>query len=88
MNSTKTEVTKLQLMTDIRSVIGTVLLVFAVFLLICAVTVGTNPDELLKTGGINANLWAGLGLGIVGVVMWVWALLSPDGGKSPDVLDE
>lgn len=88
MNSTKTEVTKLQLMTDIRSVIGTVLLIFGVFLLICAAAVGTDPAQLAKTGGVNANLWAGLGLAIVGAVMWIWALVSPDGGKSPDVLEE
>jgi hypothetical protein len=64
------------------------LLIFAVFLLICAVAIGGDPAQLEKAGGVNANLWSGLGLGVVGVVMLVWTFLSPDEDKSPDVLEE
>ena len=36
-----------------------------------------GDQELDKTGDINANLWAGLGLLVVGVAFLAWARIRP-----------
>lgn len=61
---------------DIRVVIGAVLGIIGIFLLICS-TFLNGPDEMAKTGGVNANLWSGLGLLTVTVLMGLWWLVSP-----------
>lgn len=72
---------------DIRVVIGSVLGIIGVFLLVCSAFT-TSAEELAKSGGVHANLWAGLALLLVAVAMWGWAFAVPEGGKSPDVIDE
>lgn len=44
--------------------------------------VATGSDQLAKTGGINGNLWSGLGLLIVAVVIGIWWKVNPAGGAS------
>lgn len=59
---------------DIRNIIGGLLATYGVIL----VVVGLFGDaETDKTGGVNANLWAGLGLLVVGGVFLTWARLRP-----------
>lgn len=59
---------------DIRNVIGSLLALYGVILL----AMGLFGDTAsAKTGGINANLWAGLGLLIVGGSFLTWARLKP-----------
>ncbi len=65
--------------TDIRSIIGGVLGTIALYLLICSAFL-TGPEEMAKTGGVNANLWAGLGLLLVSVGMIGWQLVRPEQG--------
>ncbi|MDO4613830.1 MAG: hypothetical protein Q4B10_07185 [Actinomycetaceae bacterium] len=72
---------------DIRVIIGSVLGIIGIFLLACSLFT-TTEAELAKSGGIHANLWSGLALVVVAAIMWVWALVSPEGGKSPDALDD
>ncbi|MBD3689132.1 hypothetical protein H8R18_06235 [Nanchangia anserum] len=72
---------------DIRVVIGSVLGIIGIFLLVCSFFT-TSAEELAKSGGIHANLWAGLALLVVAIVMWAWAFVAPDGGKSTDSVDE
>ena len=48
-------------LTDIRFIIASALGLIGIFLLICAAFAG-NPDEMAKTGDINANLIAGIAL--------------------------
>ena len=69
-------------LTDIRIIIGAALGLIGVFLLIIAL-VATGPEQLAKTGGINGNLWSGLGLVVVSLVMIIWWKLNPSGGASP-----
>ncbi len=59
---------------DIRNIIGLLLLVYGVVL----TAMGLFGDkELDKTGGVNANLWAGLALLVAGAVFAIWARARP-----------
>lgn len=62
---------------DIRVVIGCVLGIIGIFLLLCAF-LNDTAEQLAKSGGVNANLWAGAALLIVALGMWIWALLRPE----------
>jgi hypothetical protein len=59
---------------DIRNIIGLLMTIYGVIL----VVMGLFADpELEKTGGINANLWAGLALLVLGLGFIAWARLRP-----------
>ena len=62
---------------DLRRIIGGVFLVWGVLLIILGLT--DSEAEANKAAGININLWAGIGLLIVGIVFIVWALTRPLG---------
>ncbi|MDO5746442.1 MAG: hypothetical protein Q4P66_02105 [Actinomycetaceae bacterium] len=81
MKSSQTS--KYHYLSDIRTVIGTVLIIFGVYLLFCGMF-ANGPEEMAKTGGINANMYSGLALFLAGLIMWIWAYFAPDGGKSPE----
>jgi hypothetical protein len=59
---------------DIRNIIGGLLGVYGVILLLMAIFGDTETD---KTGGWNANLWAGIAMVVVCVVFVAWARLRP-----------
>lgn len=59
---------------DIRNIIGALLGIYGV-LLIAASLFGHGASE--KTGGINANLWCGLALLLIGLGFMAWAKLRP-----------
>lgn len=59
---------------DIRNVIGALLAVYGVILLLMGLF---GDEESSKTGGINANLWAGLVLALVGGAFIAWGVLKP-----------
>jgi hypothetical protein len=59
---------------DIRNVIGVLLTVYGVILLLMGIFADPETD---KTGGVNANLWAGIALTVVGVVFVAWSRLRP-----------
>ena len=59
---------------DIRNVIGALLAVYGVILLLMGVF---GDEQSAKTGGINANLWAGIVLVVVGAAFLVWTWLRP-----------
>ena len=61
---------------DIRNFIGTLLGLFGLILVIMGL-VAFTPDEVAKTEGMNANLWAGLAMLVVGVLFMVWTKLDP-----------
>ena len=63
-------------LTDIRFIIESALGLIGIFLIICSF-VFNGADEMAKTGGINANLWSGLGLFVVAAVMGIWWKISP-----------
>lgn len=59
---------------DIRNIIGMLLAVYGVILLF----MGLFADQALdRTGGVNANLWAGIVLALVGAAFMTWAKLKP-----------
>src|SRR4051812_39101586 len=70
---------------DIRNIIGGLLGVYGVILLLVGLSGDTETD---KTGGWNANLWAGLVLAVMGAVFLTWARLRPivvpDHVETPD----
>jgi uncharacterized membrane protein len=59
---------------DIRNIIGGLLGVYGVILVLMGLFGDKETD---KTGGWNANLWAGLVLVVVGAAFLTWARLKP-----------
>lgn len=59
---------------DIRTIIGGLIGVYGVILTLMGLF---GDEESDKTGGVNANLWAGLVMIAVGVVFVLWARLRP-----------
>lgn len=60
---------------DIRNIVGALLLIYGVVLVV--VSFSTSDAEKAKAQGINANLWVGLGLLVVGGLLVLWALTRP-----------
>jgi len=61
---------------DIRSVIGGLIGVYGVILVLMGLF-GTTDAELETDGGINLNLWTGIGLVVFGALMGLWVVLKP-----------
>jgi hypothetical protein len=59
---------------DIRNIIGALLAVDGLIIFLVGIFGDTEED---KTGGVNANLWAGLALLVVGIAFLAWARLRP-----------
>ncbi len=59
---------------DIRSIIGALMGVYGVILVLMGIFADPETD---KTGGTNANLWAGLAMLLVALVFVAWARLRP-----------
>ena len=59
---------------DIRNIIGALLAVDGLIITLVGLF-GDAEEE--KTGGVNANLWAGLALLVVGLGFIAWARLRP-----------
>ncbi len=59
---------------DVRNIIGGLLSIYGVILLVMGLFGDTAPE---KTGGVNANLWAGICLLVVGLGFVAWARLRP-----------
>ena len=70
------ELTKTAGAFDIRNFIGVLLGIFGIILTIAGV-VGYTPDEAERTGGIDANLWTGIGLILTAAFFLIWAKLRP-----------
>ena len=60
---------------DIRRIIGALFVLYGVVII---VTGAIGSDEVKnKAAGINVDLWTGLGMLVVGILMIVWALTRP-----------
>ena len=59
---------------DIRNIIGALLGIDGLIILLVGLFGDAEED---KTGGVNANLWAGLVLLLVGLGFLAWARLRP-----------
>src|SRR3954463_12787486 len=67
---------------DIRRIIGGVFALYGVVLLALGVF-GAHHIKV-KASGININLWTGLGMLVVAVLMIAWALLRPVVPEPPE----
>ncbi|MFD0363601.1 hypothetical protein ACFQZZ_19305 [Nocardia sp. GCM10030253] len=61
---------------DIRTIVGALLGSYGVILIITGLVHDTAAEEA-KTGGININLWSGVGMAAVALAFLVWVLLRP-----------
>ena len=59
---------------DIRNIIGALLGIDGLIILLVGIFGDAEED---KTGGVNANLWAGLALVAAGIIFIAWAWLRP-----------
>jgi hypothetical protein len=60
---------------DIRRIIGGLFVLYGVVLIVTGVV---GSDEVKnKAAGINVDLWTGLGMLVVGILMIFWALSRP-----------
>lgn len=61
---------------DIRNVIGLLLVIYGIVLLALGIF-NASDAELARADGINANLWAGIGILAVGAFFMTWAKVRP-----------
>ncbi|WP_040840921.1 hypothetical protein [Nocardia brevicatena] len=61
---------------DIRTIVGALLACYGVILVITGLVDDTAAAEA-KTGGVNVDLWAGVGMILVAGAFFVWARLRP-----------
>ena len=60
---------------DIRNIVGALLFLYGVILVLASF--GTSDAQRAKADGVNANLWVGLVLLVVGAFFIVWAVTRP-----------
>jgi hypothetical protein len=60
---------------DIRRLIGGLFVIYGVILVVLGL--GESNASIDKSAGININLYAGLGMLVVGLLFVVWALARP-----------
>ncbi|WP_067840533.1 hypothetical protein [Nocardia lijiangensis] len=61
---------------DIRTIVGALLGCYGVILVVTGLVHDTAAEEI-KTGGINVNVWAGVGMIAVALAFLTWVLLRP-----------
>jgi hypothetical protein len=60
---------------DIRRLIGALFVVYGIVLVV--VGLGDSKANIAKASGVHINLWTGLGMLILGILMLVWAFGRP-----------
>jgi hypothetical protein len=73
---------------DLRTVIAILFGTYGVILTVLGIA-ATGPEDLAKAGGININLWTGVGMLVVAALFVLWQRLRPavptrrseDGGR-------
>ena len=61
---------------DIRTFIAALIGTYGIVLVVMGLF-STSDEDLAKAGGINVNLWAGLGMVIVAAAFQAWAMWRP-----------
>ena len=61
---------------DIRTIVGALLGCYGIVLIITGL-VNNTAAEQAKTGGININLWAGIGMVVFAIAFLLWAVIRP-----------
>jgi hypothetical protein len=62
---------------DLRRIIGGLFVLYGIVLIIVGLTDGTA--EIHKAAGVHINLWAGIGMLVLGILFIIWALTRPLG---------
>jgi hypothetical protein len=60
---------------DVRNIVGALLVLYGVILLVASFS--TSDAQKAKADGVNANLWVGLAMAVVGALMIGWAVTRP-----------
>jgi hypothetical protein len=68
---------------DVRNVIAALIGFYGVVLVIVGL-VDNGADALKKTGGLNANLWVGIGLIVFALAFALWSRLRPIVVEQPE----
>jgi hypothetical protein len=66
---------KLARLFDVRRVIGWLFIVYG--LIVTGIGIFDSPAELEKAQGVRINLWMGLGMLALGLLMLLWLRLNP-----------
>ena len=71
---------------DVRRIIGGLFVIYGV--LVGAIGLFDSPAQINKAQGVNINLWAGLGMLILGALFLLWQWVRPaevpSGGTNPE----
>ncbi|WP_104523147.1 hypothetical protein [Blastococcus atacamensis] len=67
---------------DVRNVIAELIGFYGVVLVVVGL-VDDSAEAMAKTGGVNANLWAGIGMLVVAVAFALWSRLRPTVVEQP-----
>jgi xanthine/uracil/vitamin C permease (AzgA family) len=62
---------------DLRRIIGGLFVLYGVVLTV--VGLGDSDAEIEKAAGVHINLWAGLGMLVLGLAFLAWGMLRPLG---------
>ncbi|MEU2349263.1 hypothetical protein [Modestobacter sp. NPDC049651] len=61
---------------DVRTVISALIGVFGIVLVVMGL-INNSGEEIEKAGGVNANLWTGIGMVVFAVLVALWTWLRP-----------
>jgi len=62
---------------DLRRIIGGLFVLYGIVLIIVGLT--DSQAEIHKAAGVHINLWAGLGMLVLGILFLIWAFTRPLG---------
>ncbi|WP_406837619.1 hypothetical protein ACICHK_17410 [Streptomyces sp. AHU1] len=71
---------------DIRRIIGGLFVIYGVIVTIAGIT--ASDADLAKAGGVNINLWTGLGMLALGLFFLAWLWLRPLPAPVPEAPTE
>jgi xanthine/uracil/vitamin C permease (AzgA family) len=71
---------------DIRLMIGGLFVIYGIIVTIAGITV--SDANLAKAGGVNINLWTGLGMLALGVFFLLWLWLRPLAAPLPPISED
>ena len=72
---------------DLRTVIAILFAFYGIVLTVMGFVTAT-PENTAKSGGLNLNLWTGIGMLILAAIFVVWARAKPLGADAPPPGDD
>jgi len=71
---------------DLSMIIAVLFVIYGVVLVIMGFT-STSDEDIERAGGINLNLWAGVGMLVVAALFGVWVWLRPLKLPTPEEIE-